>query len=113
MHILAFLRSSKLALALFIVTGLLSSIKPNSLNATTKITWDEYRGLPYTFIKLEGCSGPCYPDKIARNYSIHDFDLRMLLLDTLIWYVIACFIAYGLSIIIRNEKVKAIVNGKR
>jgi len=113
MKSLEFFRPNKLILTLFILIGLLSSIKPYGIEATTKITWDEYRGTPYTFIKLERCYGPCYPDRIGLNYSIEDFDFRILLLDTLIWYLIACFIAYGLSIIIRNEKVKAIVTGKR
>jgi len=112
MKILKFFRPNKLTLVLFILVGLLSSIKPYGFNPTTKITWDEYRGTPYTFIKLTGCNGPCYPDKIGGRYFIQDFDLRMFIMDALIWYLIACFIAFGLSIIIRNEKVKAIVTNK-
>jgi len=113
MNILTFLRPSKLALASFIVIGLLSSIKPYGIEATTKITWDEYHGTPFTFIQLSSCSGPCGADRIIQTYTIQGINIYALTLNIIIWYVIAGLIVYGFSFIFRNKKIKAIVTGRR
>jgi hypothetical protein len=107
MYVLKFFQPNQL---IFLLVGFLSSITSYGFQATTKITWDEYHGFPFAFIKLTGCYGPCYQDKIGYRYLIDDFDLNMFLLDMLIWYVTACLFAYGLSTIL---KVKAIVTDKR
>ncbi|MEO8354284.1 MAG: hypothetical protein ABI621_00075 [Chloroflexota bacterium] len=113
MSFLKLLKPGKLILGLWILLGLLSSAFPYGIHAATKITWDEYRGLPYTFLKLTGCYGPCYPNKIGHRYWVQDFDLFPFLMNTWVWYVLACFVVYALSRLIRNEKVRAIVTESR
>ena len=109
MNTLTFLRPNKLIFVLFILIGLSSSIIPYGIEFTTKITWEQYHGIPFTFLQVAGCFGTCNP----RKYFIQEFDANILILDALIWYAIACFVVYGLSIFIRSEKVKAIVTGRR
>ena len=113
MNISTFLRPNKLTLALVILFGLLSWLLPYGIEPTTKITWDEYRGFPLSFIKLTGCSGPCYTQNFGYRYFVQEFELPIFVLDALIWYVMACFIAYGLSIFPRGGKVKEIVADKK
>jgi len=113
MNVFIFLRPNKVALALFIVIGLLSSITPHGIEATTKITWDEYHGTPFTFIQLSGCSGPCGADRIIQIYAIQGINIYALTVNITIWYLIACSIVHGFSFIFHNEKIKAIVTGRR
>ena len=98
---------------LFILVGLLSLINSYGNNYTTKITWEEYRGLPFSFVKLSGCFGPCYPGRIGLKYVVQSLDIYMLILDALIWYLIACLMAHGISIVVDKVKSRDIVKGKR
>jgi hypothetical protein len=107
------LQPNKITLGFLFLLVLLSSITPNYFSYTTKITWDEYHGIPYTFLKLTGCYGPCGEEEISRRYFIQEFDVFSLLGNIFIWYIVACLIIYGVSVIPHKEKIKAIVTGKK
>lgn|SRR5574341_522093 len=109
MNIPNFLRPNRFSLGLFLLLGLLFSVIPYGVYATTKATWEESHGIPFKFMQLSVCFGICDP----RQYVVQDYDVKMLILDALIWYLIARTIAYGLSIASHNEKIRAIVMGKR
>jgi len=113
LHLTSFLRPKKLTLFFWFLFLLLFSIRPNYFSYTTKITWDEYYGMPFTFLKLTGGYGPCGEEDISRRYFLQDFDVFSLLANIVIWYAVACFITLVVSVILHNKKIKAIVTRKR
>jgi hypothetical protein len=104
---------NRMTWGLFILVGLLSSIRSYGIYYTTKITWEEYRGLPFSFVKLSGCFGPCYPDSIGLKFVVQALDTYALIQDALIWFLIARLIAWGIAIVMEKEKTRDIVTGKR
>jgi len=105
MKFLSLVKPRKSTLCFFFLFTVLASIIPYSLNFTSKISWKESHGLPFNFLQFSVCFGVCNP----RRYTLEKFDIALLGVDALIWYMIACLAIYGISAVINNKKVKAIV----
>ncbi len=110
MRLLTFLWPTRLALVFFVVLALLFSIFPLDIHATTKITWEEAHGWPFRFLQLSVCFSVICS---SPDYFVLEFDAWRLVLDAVLWYLLACLAAYGLPILLRNKKIRAIVTAKR
>jgi hypothetical protein len=105
MKVLKLIKPTKITLGFFILLILLASLIPYDINFTSKISLEESHGIPFKFTQFLVCFGMCNP----RRYILEEFNIVMLVLDALIWYVLAGLAVSGLSIMVRNKKAKAIV----
>lgn len=105
MKLLNLAKPRKLTLGFFLLFVFFAFIIPYGINFTTKVTWEEFHGIPFRFLQFSVCFGVCNP----RRYFLEKFDIVGFTLDILIWYMIACIVSYGVSIMNSNKKMKAIV----
>lgn len=61
--------------------------------ATSKVSWEQLRGIPYPFLVLTENRGPCLPDNIfcVEVYFQKIYPIEMLV-NTFIWYFVSCVI---------------------
>jgi len=102
MKILSLIKPGKLTLCFFFLFAVLASLIPYSLNFTSKISWEESHGIPFNFLQFSVCFGVCNP----RRYILEKFEVALLIVDALIWYMAACLVIYGISTIIGNKELK-------
>ena len=66
--------------------------------ATTKVTWEETRGIPLAFVTFWEYRGPCGPEEgFCRRSGIEALHLFPLALDILILYLISCIVSFVLD----------------
>jgi hypothetical protein len=105
-----FLQPRRLKIAFFVVFTLFALTVTTSFEATSKVTWQAYRGIPFPFIILfenvpmEQC--PINTMCVATN--IQQFFLYALLLDMLVWYLLSCAIGFGYDALKNQWKRQAL-----
>jgi hypothetical protein len=62
-------------------------------NATSKVSWQEERGIPFRFVNISGYEGPCSEKDFCREVKIQDFYLWALIFDIVGWYLVSCTIS--------------------
>ena len=101
-----------LSIAASLILLLLSLLVVTS-TPTSKVTWEDQRGFPLTFLVLGRYTGPCeLADKCSRLF-LETFDLRNFLLDSMIFLAAAGGFSYLGAILMGKRKFKAIVTGRR
>ncbi len=94
-RILFFFRPGLIKLIILIITMLLASFVTIGYEATSKVSWEENRGIPLSFLTIVGYAGPCSESLYCRDASIQTFRPLELLLDVLIWYGFSCLLFSG------------------
>ena len=69
----------------FIVTG---------RKATSKVSWQEKRGVPLAFMTIVVYKGPCPQNNTCQEANLQTFNTFALLLDIFSWYVISCLMEF-------------------
>ena len=61
--------------------------------ATSKVSWEQLRGIPYPFLVLTEYRGPCPPDNIfcVEVYFQKVNPIKMIV-NMFIWYLVSCVI---------------------
>jgi len=93
-------------MVIFLIIIVTSSLVVGNYEATSKVSWAIEGGWPMSYLNLTRYHGPCNSNAICTDISIQGINVSMFVLDALIWYVIACFIAYGVPIIFRKIKLR-------
>jgi hypothetical protein len=75
-----------LAMTLSVVSG---------RQATSKVSWQENRGIPFRFVTLTGYAGPCEQNGFCREMNIQNFYPYMLVIDVIGWYLVSCALISG------------------
>lgn len=86
-----------LSLLKFVIIVLLISLStylPNQQTATTKITWEVNRGIPFTVLTLDECRGPCTPSVFSYSGVIKSFFVLGLLLNILVICIFVFMVDY-------------------
>lgn len=89
--VLLFLRPSLFKVVIWAVAIFLTLLVVVEREATSKVSWDQTRGIPFPFLLLTEYRGPCPP---LNDFCVR-FNLQTIypfgsLLDILIWYFVAC-----------------------
>jgi hypothetical protein len=90
MKIRSFLRPNFLKLAILILALSLTLLIVTEREATSKVSWQEKRGAPLSFLTLVEYRGPCPPSSFCAKVRIRDLHFSALLIDILGWYIISC-----------------------
>jgi len=60
---------------------------------TSKVSWDQLRGIPFPFLALTEYRGPCPPtNAFCVKFFFQEVRLVELLQNILIWYLVSCFL---------------------
>jgi hypothetical protein len=89
---LFFLRPKFIKLVILIIITLLASIAVTEYKETSKVTWEESRGVPWSFLTVIGYHGPCYQLEYCRKVHIQTLRPLELLVDILVWYIVSCIL---------------------
>ena len=69
---------------------------------TSKVSWDQMRGMPFPFLVLTEYRGPCTPlNTFCVKYYFQEIYIIELLKNILIWYVASCILVVVYEIIRR------------
>lgn len=85
------MKPGKLALAWLAVLLLffLLSMIPSRSEPTSKVTWEDRRGLPIAFVQINRYTGPCAPEQTCSRIYVAGFDPLALVMDILILGVLS------------------------
>jgi hypothetical protein len=72
-----------LALILFSLLSLIAT----DYQSTSKVSWEENRGVPFTFLVLEMYDGPCDVNEVCKNAQIKAFYSVAFLFDFMLMYL--------------------------
>jgi hypothetical protein len=90
MRILSFLKPTALKVVALLLGSLLWFL-PTWKIATSKISWEQHHGFPFTFIIFDYSGIPgIYP----YLYSLEHFDVLALTVDIVVLYFVSCIVAY-------------------
>ncbi len=89
-------RPSLYQLIILLVLVSLSTVLPNNERATSKISWEVNRGLPFTVVTIEECRGPCKPIGFIYPGTIRSFSLSGLLMNILCISIMVMLVGLGL-----------------
>lgn len=87
-----FLRPSILKVILLAVMLVIASYVVTKHEATSKVSWQENRGIPLSFLIISGYTGPCSPRYACQELKVQKFQMITLLLDIISWYIISCLV---------------------
>jgi hypothetical protein len=91
MKLLNFLRPNFTKLLMLFILILMSILVLVHREATSKVLWDQIRGIPYPFLVLTEYRGPCLPEKtFCVEINVQEIYYIELLKNIVIWYVISC-----------------------
>jgi hypothetical protein len=100
------LRPSRLGITFFITLTLLTSTVTTGFEATSKVTWHANRGLPFPYITIfeyvQG--GRCLINTVCVATNIKYFNPYALLLDMLVWYLVACALVFGYEFLKKQRR---------
>lgn len=97
MSVWLFVRPSPFKLASTLILLALSLLVVTQCAATSKVTWEETRGVPLEFITLVKYRGSCGPDgAFCYRYDVLALHPFPLALDVLILYLISCLVHVAL-----------------
>jgi hypothetical protein len=109
----SFLQPSFAKVVLLIIFVVISSLAIVRHEATSKVSWQEDRGLPYVFITIEGYEGPCLPKPFCQEINVRNFRLFGFLVDSGVWYLVSCGINWGYRKAYKLHKKMGIVQKPR
>jgi hypothetical protein len=86
-----------LAVTCFVSTG---------YKATSKVSWQENRGIPLAIVTLAGYEGPGSNSNLCREVRIQNIWPIAFILDIFVWYMVSClvFLIY-IGVKIKHQKV--------
>jgi hypothetical protein len=87
-----FLRPSLIKITLLIILLAISSFMATSYQPTSKVSWLESRGAPFSFMILSGYQGPCLQNTVCRGIKVSSFQLDTFVIDAVLWYLVSCAI---------------------
>jgi len=94
-----FIRPSFKKTLLLLLIIAVSAIIVTEHTATSKVSWQEERGIPLSFMNIVGYEGPCSENGFCRDMNIQSFNFGALIIDIAGWYLISCTIAYVYQIV--------------
>jgi hypothetical protein len=100
----AFLRPNFVKIALLIILLIISLIVIVKHESTSKVSWEEDRGGPFTFISIAGYKGPCPLKTFCQEVNILDFSFLAFLIDFVVWYLVSCTIIKGLEAVKKQDR---------
>ncbi len=72
---------------------------------TSKVTWDEIRGMPFPFLMLTEYRGPCPPaNTFCVKSSFQELRFIELIKSILFWYPVSCAIVLGYETLREQRK---------
>jgi len=85
--------------AMLIVLVILSVLALSEYRATSKISWTESRGLPFSFVTFTEIRGVCSGGiEFWKCRSLESLNPAALIIDVLVVYSVICIIAEALSV---------------
>jgi hypothetical protein len=90
-----FLRPNFIKLAMLVLVMSMTMLVITDQQATSKVTWNQERGLPLPFLTLGKYQGPCPPSDACTRVFIQRLHPLELLLDFLGWYVVSCVLFWA------------------
>ena len=100
--ILKLLRPNLIRLLITLTLVILMMLVVVDYRETSKVSWEETRGIPLSALILNGYYGPCLPLETCKKLSIQSFHTMALLFDSIISYVVACTITVGIDYLRRR-----------
>ncbi len=107
MKIILIFRPNTYKIIMMIVLTLLSLLVVTNRKATSKVTWEENRGLPLPYIVLVEYRGPCPPQNFCKDISIKKIIPVNVVVNLIGWYLILCVIYSRYRWILRHAVVFA------
>jgi len=105
MKALSFLRFDYSKLLVLVALVLMTMLVVVSREATSKVSWEQMRGIPFPFLVITEYRGPCQP---LNTFCIDLFFQRIypieLLKDILIWYVVSCAMVLGYEVLKKQRR---------
>ena len=91
MKAINFLHPNLPKLILFVLLMLMSMFVVVRRDATSKVSWEQVRGTPFSYLVLTEYRGPCSPQNtFCVKINFQRIYSKNLLVDILFWYVISC-----------------------
>ncbi len=97
MNVWSLVRPNLLQLAIWVILlALLLSVATQRI-ATSKVTWEETRGIPLAFATFGEYRGPCGPEgDFCVKFGVQSLYPFPLALDILILYLTSCIVSFAL-----------------
>jgi hypothetical protein len=86
----SFLRPNIVRIVLLAFLAISTSLIIVGYEATSKVSWQGNRGMPFHFVTISGYNGPCPGNDLCRDADIQSFNPWALIIDVAIWYLVAC-----------------------
>jgi hypothetical protein len=102
-----FLRPNLLKLLFLTILLAVTCFVPIGHKATSKISWQENRGIPLAIVTLSGYEGPCSNSNLCREVSIQNIWPIAFILDIFVWYMVTCLVFHFIGV------KKALNSGKK
>ena len=90
-----FFRPDFIKTILLLLLMTMATLAVTDRKATSKVSWQENRGAPYSFVTVSGYEGPCSENAFCRDVNIASFNLWALIVDIAGWYLVSCAIILG------------------
>jgi hypothetical protein len=97
-----FLRPNLIRLLITLALVILMMLVVVDYHWTSKVSWEENRGIPLSVLTLNGYYGPCPPLGACKECSIESFRPLALLFDSIISYAVGCMIMAGIDYLRRR-----------
>jgi len=97
-----FLRPNRAKIVFLLIMAMIATIVITSHDATSKVSWLENRGIPFSFVSISGYEGPCLQNSPCRIIRIESFNPIAFLFDISFLYVISSLM-YSVYEMLKNR----------
>lgn len=94
-----FLRLNAVKMVLQVILLILASLVTSGYEATSKVSWQENRGIPFPFVTISYYSGPCLYQIYCQQAKIIYLSMCAIIGNVIVWYFVSCVIVLGYDVL--------------